>query len=81
MPTAGRVTRATPSPTTKPEPASNASGTPMTAPATAAPMGGVVKPPAPGMAQPAGSRFRAPEAPTMAPRGTPPTTRRLDKTP
>jgi hypothetical protein len=36
---------------------------------------------APSVAQPAGSRFRSPEAPTMAPRGTPATTRRLDKTP
>jgi hypothetical protein len=54
----------------------------------AAPMGsakspapaGVAK--APGTTQPAGSRFRAPEAPSMAPRGTPSTpARRLDRTP
>jgi hypothetical protein len=70
---------ATSSPVPSPKAPRAAAAAPLTsAPATKS-MGGVAR--APSVAQPAGSRFRAPDAPSMAPKGTPATTRRLDKTP
>jgi hypothetical protein len=76
MPTSARST-----PTTTPKPAPSESATPAMAPAPPTPMNTAAKASTPGVTQPAGSRFRAPDAPTMAPRGTPVTPRRLDKTP
>jgi hypothetical protein len=57
--------------------ASPATRTPSPVPPTTP--GGGLKTPAPSVSQPAGSRFRAPEAPSMEPHGAPETRRRLDK--